>query len=411
MKILEKTARFRDRLPFLILLGISAKLLVDTTAQFYNPFLVVVAGGAGVSTIVMGRIVAARSLVGLISPALGNLADRIGYRAVMRGSLFISGTALIVAPLAGSVLLFAVAVVLSGLGQFGYTPNIHAYLSAKLPYKKRARGIGIIEYSWALAGILGLFLSGRLIEAYSWRAPFFVLGPALIVMSLVLGLLPRASPALTRRPRRGRRQQLVIKELPRRVRGFFLLGENALSAWSDISVSGLIMFSMMHVMLIHGGWLQAEYGLSPAGLGTVALVFGFIDLTASVSVSLFVDRIGKRRSVLMGAIGMVAGFSLLPVLNVSLPLAVVGIAIPRMCLEFAIVSNFSLLSEQVPESRGKVMSLGMTAGLLGVTLAGFTGPTAYLHLGVWALGLVSAGASFIAVLLLIFIVKERAGHP
>ena len=178
------------RLPFLILLGVIAKLFVDTTVQFYGPFLIVFASGIGIGTVAMGRIVAMRSLSGLIAPVLGAAADRIGHRTVMRASLFVLGAAMIVAPITGSVVIFAVAIVISGAGQSGFTPNLHAYLSARLPYEKRAKGLGIVEYSWALAGIVGLFACGYLIEAFSWKAPFLVLGILLIGMSIAFGLLP-----------------------------------------------------------------------------------------------------------------------------------------------------------------------------------------------------------------------------
>ena len=64
----------------------------------------------------------------------------------------------------------------------------------------------------------------------------------------------------------------------------------------------------MQLMIAHGAWLQEQYGLTPALLGCVAFVFGWFDLAASVSVSLFTDRIGKRRSVMLGIIGSLIGY-------------------------------------------------------------------------------------------------------
>jgi predicted MFS family arabinose efflux permease len=387
---------FMNRIPFLILLGGTAKLLVDTTVQIFNPFLFVIASGLGIGTVSMGRIVALRSLTGLTAPFIGHLADRIGHRTVMRASLFTVGIAMILAPASGSLLVFAAAVALTGAGQSGYTPNLHAYLSSKLPYEKRATGLGIIEYSWALAGILGLLASGFLMEAYSWKAPFYVLGAGLLIMSFVSGLLPVEDV-------RGEH----VRRRTGTLRSVFSLGEHAASAWAAIGVAGLNMFSMMHVMIAHGAWLQAEYALRPSRLGSVAMILGFCDLTASVLVSVFVDRIGKRKSVLIGVTGMVAGFAVLPFLNGDLVRAVASIAIPRICFEFAVVSNFPLLSEQAPHARGRVMSLGMTAGLIGTSVAGLTGPAAYLRYGVWGLGPVSCAAAVVSLLILVFLVRER----
>ena len=48
---------------------------------------------------------------------------------------------------------------------------------------------------------------------------------------------------------------------------FFHLGKNAKSAWANICVSGLSMFAMMNIIIIHGGWLGTEYGIGPKSLG------------------------------------------------------------------------------------------------------------------------------------------------
>ena len=138
----------------------------------------------------------------------------------------------------------------------------------------------------------------------------------------------------------------------------------------------------------------------------MALAFGLVDLAGSFLVSVGADRIGKRRGVIIGVCGMTAGMAVLPILNRSLPLALLAIGMPRFCFEIAIVTGFSLVSEQVPAQRGKVMSLGMTVGLIGAMLAGLTGPAAYLRWGVWGLGPVSMASGLVSLLLLVLMVRE-----
>lgn len=391
---------FTHRLRYLLILGILAKLLVDTTVQIYNPFLTIIAAGAGVGVVTMGRLVSIRSLMGFSAPFFGALADRIGYRMLMRLGLLTVGAGMILAGLSNGVLVLGIGMALTGIGQMAFTPNLHAYLSGKLPYEKRAMGLGITEYSWALGSIVGLFLAGQLIEWYSWRAPFIVIGVGLIGMALLYGTLPKVTRADAAQRQAVKAASPFHTPPPR--------GTGASSTWACILTQGIIMFAMMHLIIVHGAWLQEAYGLSAAGLGTVALVFGFVDLSASLSVSLLVDRIGKRRSVLIGVIGMIGGFALLPFLNTSLAVAVAGIAIPRLFFEFAIVSMFPLLSEQAPSQRGKVMSFGMTSMLLGTTAAGLTGPAAFLAYGVWGITPVSLGLSILALILVLSLVKE---HP
>ena len=163
----------------------------------------------------------------------------------------------------------------------------------------------------------------------------------------------------------------------------------------------------MQIMIAHGAWLAEQYGLGPAQLGFVAFIFGWFDLAASVSVSLFTDRIGKRRSVLIGIIGSLAGYALMPVLNTSVTLAVVAIAFARMCFEFNIVSHFPLLSEQVPAQRGQAMTLGSAAALVAGTVAGFSGPWLLVTLGVPALAWTSGAAVALGLVIVLLLVREQ----
>jgi len=365
-----------------------------------------IAAGVGVSAVMMGTIVALRGLMGLSSPFIGTIADRIGYKKIMQGGLFLTGLGMIVAGLSHSILLFSAAIVITGIGQAGYTPNLHAYLSTKLSYEKRARGIGIIEYSWALAGIVGLFAAGYLIDAFSWRAPFLLFGTLLIVAALFYNTLP-ASRLIKQNAAPERREKRSLSSRKKQIAVFLDLGPNAKSAWGAISVQGLNMFAIMHVMIIHGGWLSREYGLDPSSLGNIAFIFGIGDLTASIIVSTAVDRIGKKKSVTIGIAGMTLGYALMPFLNVELYTAVLALLLPRLFFEFATVSNLALLTEQIPTHRGKVMSLGTTVGLIGITVASALGPVSYFRWGVPGLAAISFTAGVVSFLIILFIVKDK----
>ena len=395
------------RISYLLIMGISAKLLVDTTIQLFNPFLTVIAAGAGISAVTLGGIIALRGLMGLSAPIIGSLADKMGYRKIMQISLFISGFGMIMAGFSQNLIVFSFAIILTGIGHAGYTPNLHAYLSSKLPYNKRARGIGIIEYAWALAGIAGLFTAGYLIEEFSWRSPFIIFGSLLILASIVYFTLP-VSHLDEREIINHKGKSKVNLSLKKQFLTFFNLGPNAKSAWGTIIVQGLNIFAIMHIMIIHGGWLEGEYGLSPSKLGSIALIFGITDLIASVFVSVAVDKIGKKKSVAIGVAGMTLGYALMPFLNFGMYFAILSLLIPRIFFEFATVSNLALLTEQVPEQRGKVMSLSTSFGLVGITISSALGPVTYFSTGVTGLASVSFAAGIISFILIVVLVKDRS---
>ncbi|HXF62132.1 MAG TPA: MFS transporter [Caldilineaceae bacterium] len=391
----------------LISTGISVRLLVDTTVQMVNPFLPIFAAGLGVDVVTMGRLVSLRSAMGLVAPVYGALADRTGYRRVMRITLLAMAAGLLLMGASTHIALAALAMALMGLGMAGFVPTLIAYLSARLPYAERARGIGMLEYSWALTGIVGLSLMGQLIEATNWRVPLFLLAAGILVMVWLIGSLPGAHD--------GALPRAVTADQPaptprNRALSFFNLGSNAASTYALLLASGANYFAAMQLMIVYGAWLADQYRLSPRELGYVALLFGCFDLTASVSVSLFTDRFGKRRSVLLGTAGSLLGYLLLPWLNVGLLPAILGAALARGFFEFAIVSTIPLLSEQSPNQRGKVMSLSSALALSASTVAAFVSPGLYTAAGIGGVALLSGLFTAVALLLTLARVRE-AGEP
>lgn len=385
----------------------TAKLLVDIGVQIFNPFLPVIAAGLGMSVVELGRLVGLRSAMGVFAPVSGALADRHGYRIVIRSALLLSAAGFLLLGLSSAPWMVALGMILTGLGVGAFVPNLQAFISSRLAYNLRARALGMIEYSWALTGIVGLSAVGFLIAATGWRTPFFLLAAGMTVMSFVFAAMPgiqRSRPA----PAAG---DAVRQSWLQRMAAVVVVHTNRRSTYATILAGALSYFAAMQVMIAHGAWLADQYGLEAAALGGVAFVLGWFDLTASVSVSLFTDRIGKKRSVLIGIVGSLLGYLLMPILNISLIPAVLIIAVARGFFEFNIVSHFPLLSEQAPVQRGQVMTLGATVALVGATVAGFTGPWLLVNWGAPALAWSSAAIVTISLLTVYFLVQERPETP
>ena len=387
----------------------AAKLAVDTGSQIFNPFLPLIASGLGLSVVELGRLIGLRNVMGIFSPLSGALSDRFGYRLIIRVSLLLIAAGCLLLAASSAPWMVAVAIMLSGLGTSAFVPNLHAFISSQLPYGLRARGLGMIEYSWALTGIVGLSLIGLLIAATGWRAPFYLLAAAMVTMSLVFGTMPgeKKHAAAANEDATISAANVGRKHWTRRFMSVFVVGSNRRSTYATMLAATLSFFAAMQMMLTHGAWLAGTYGLDAASLGLVALILGCFDLAASVAVSLFTDRIGKKRSVLIGIGGSLAAYLVMPFLDTGVVQAVAIIAIARMCFEFNIVSHFPLLSEQVPQQRGQVMTLGAAATMLGATAAGFTGPWLFVNAGVQALAWTSAAAVAAGMAIVALFVRER----
>ena len=132
---------------------VATRVVVDTSVQLFFSFLQVIALGMALDVVVLGRLLSLRSAVGLSAPLFGSAADRYGYLRVMRLSLVLAAAGTFLLGSRGGFWSVAAGMVLSGVGLTGFLPTVQAYISAQLPFAQRARGIGILEYSWALAGI------------------------------------------------------------------------------------------------------------------------------------------------------------------------------------------------------------------------------------------------------------------
>jgi predicted MFS family arabinose efflux permease len=388
----------------LIGLGLVTRLLVDTSIQIFSPFLPVIAMGLGVEAATVGLLISVRSLAGLTAPFFGSLADRLSYRLVLRVGLLMGALGSILVGISPGLWTAVLGVIFLGVGLSTFIPMLQAYLSARLPYARRAQGLGIVEYSYALGGIIGLFAAGQLMAAFSWRVPFVLMGAGMLVAWVAFSRLPATRSASIRDL-----LALLGGGIPWRssLRDLFNLGEAGRSAWGTVLVASMNSFAAAHLTIAHGVWLNREYGLGPSQLGTVALFLGLVDLTSTGLVSMIADRLGKRRSVLLGTAGSAVGYSMLPLFNVDLIPALIGFAIVRFFIGYTIVSNIPLLSEQVPSQRGKVMTLAMASGMIGISLAGLTGPWAYEQFGVWGLGSASAAAMVVSLLAIFRVVRER----
>lgn len=385
-------------------MGIAVRLVIDTGIQIFGPYLSQIAAGLGISIVTLGALNSLRSLMGLAGPGFGSLAAGRGYRWTMRLQLVLGAAGVFIFSFSNSLWTAALGMVLMGLGIFSLAPILQAYMSAHIPYEKRARGLGVVEYAWALAGILGLSFAGLLMARYGWRAPFWLIGAGLIIAFFVFGALPPAQDDAARpkpkKPRPSLRRWLA------QLRDLVKLDHNVGSAWGAIIAGAFNVFAVTNVSIVFGTWLSSEYGLNTAQLGLVALIIGLADLSGAIFASSFADRLGKYRVVLFSTAGAVIAYLLLPVLNFGLLAAVFGLILTRLFFETGIVVNISLLSEQVPGQRAKVMTLASATVTLGVAASSLSGPFVYSTWGVLGLGLVSAAGVLLATLLIIRYVSE-----
>ena len=153
--------------------------------------------------------------------------------------------------------------------------------------------------------------------------------------------------------------------------------------------------------------MTEEFDLNAAGLATAVFWLGFSDISGSISVSLLGDRLGKRRSVIIGPILSSFFFLLLPFWSGSLVIVIIGIFLARSTFEFSIVSYLVLASEQSPEHRGKMLTLRSALSLISTFASTRLGPQLYEAFGVQGFAWPAAVSIGLSAIVAIFLIRDK----
>jgi len=369
----------------------AARFTTNTALRFGFSFVAPVSRGLGVSVDQLGLALGLRELTGLAAPALGRRSDAAGHRRTsLVAGLGVASIALFLTAITANLVVVTIGLVLFGLGKVAHDTSSNGWLGDHVPYERRGRATGIIELSWALALVLGIPVMGLLLEATSWRAPFFVCSALVAVCAVVLDRVLNTHPTmLAPTP-----PETTLE--PITWRGRLPQGDTRIV----IVVMSLIMLSMQLVTVVFGVWLEDEFGFSVAAVGTASILLGLGEAVGAGGSARYTDRWGKRRSVLIGIVPMVPCLALLAVDGPATAVVLGLFAVVSIGFEFAFVSALPLLTELEPDAR---------AATVGQAFAGFTftraigtvlGAAAYVRVGIGPVALAAAIVAAVAFVLL-----------
>jgi predicted MFS family arabinose efflux permease len=365
-----KSAKPRAQLPVMFV----ARTALNAAHRIVYPFLPALARGLGVSLGVAGVLVTVRLVAGLAAPLVGPLADRFGRRRTMEMALLLFAFAGLVLVGPASLVAAIAAFALYGLAKVLYDPAVYAYLGDTVPYQRRARAIGTLEFSWSFSWLLGVPAAGFLAERLGWRAPW----AGLIVLGLLgAGLTHVGLPASHRQAERSDQSSYLRSVVTR------WLGLLRLRPVTALLVTSLLLMAALEVtFIVYGAWLESAFDLSLTSLGLASIVVGLAEAVAELSTTLLTDRWGKKRSVLRGLLGLTASLVVLPMLaRAGLVAAMSGVVLMMLTFEFSIVSLLPLATEIVPAARASLLSLNLMAMSLGRIVGAACGGWLWERLG------------------------------
>lgn len=333
----------------------AAKAVLNTALRWMPFFLPTLAAAFTTTTARLTTVLGLGEMAGLSTLLIGRQLDGGRERTFMAGSLALVALSAMLA-LTGSFWVFAASYVVLIIGVSSFTVSGHTFLSRRVPYRRRARAIGIFETSWAFALLVGAPVIALLINAFGWRAPFVALAVLLSIMAVAVSRpsnevapLEDATAPVIRRP----------------------LGADA---WVLVGASAAIAMTGLTTIVIAGTWLDEALGVSTGGIGLVAMAFGAAEFTASSSSAAIADRAGPIRATRIALLAAIVGLTVMTQAGGSLLVGALGLLFFFLGFEFAIVTSFSIVSEALPQARGRALATNSAVGTcargVGIVLSG-----------------------------------------
>lgn len=369
-----------------------ARTVINTAQRMVYPFLPVLSRGLGVPLEALTAILSLRSALGLTAPLFGSLPERFGKRNGLLIAMAIFVIGLSIVGIFPNLYTVCLAILLVIITKFIFDPALQAYLSERTPYSRRGLVIGLTEFGWSGAVLIGVPIVGYLINLGSWYSGYLPIA----LMGLLAGLwiavaIPADAPTPTHPDHAGFAKALTVLRHPVVVAA---LGTEVLLSAANESFS-----------VIYGQWLENAFALNVVELGLTTVIIGVAELIAEGGVAGLADRLGKRRTVAIGMALSALSYFVLPLISQQLNGALVGIFFVYLTFEFAIVASLPLISELLPERRNAVMSTSIasqSAGrMVGALLGGFL-----FQFGFGWNGVVAGVMTLLGIPLILWFVKE-----
>jgi len=322
--------------------------------------------GAGVDALGLSALAYALAAT-LAAPFLGSLADRIGRRPLVLGSLAIYALAFTGFLLAGSAEVFVLVRGLAGGFTAGLIPAVMGIVADIAPVDRRARYVGVVNGGASLGWVIGPLIGGALYDRWGYVVPFGM-SVGIAALTLVLaGLTVPETHAVARPSRRpsgaGAPRRSVSAYLrPYRASGRFrplvvllLIAFGVLFAWAFIEPQ--LMFYAYDEL----EWTSVQLGLAMS-------VYGLAVALGEFALGGWSDRFGRRPILILGLVLLTSQFAGL-VLGRNFGWIAAGFVVAGLGNAlFDPALNAYLLDIAPAAHKGEVMGMKSTAGSLGSTL-------------------------------------------
>ncbi|MCP4744849.1 MAG: MFS transporter [Desulfobacteraceae bacterium] len=374
------------------------RLLLNTARRFAYPFAPALSRGLGVPLTSITSSIALMQLTSFLGVAGGPLADWMGYRKIMLAGMLMLSIGMLIVGVFPAYGVVAAGLLLAGISKNIFDPAVYGYTGQRVPFSKRGRVAGIMETAWAASALAGIPVIGMLMDNHGWKAPFWCLGiSGLIGFFILFRLIPADGSGFA--PKKQNTWKPAWSQLVRERSALGLLG---FGFWMSLGNDQLFV--------VYGAWFEKEFqtGIAAIGFGTAAI--GAAELAGEALTAILGDKIGLKRSILIGVCLTACSYGLLALLQSSFTLALGGLCLIFLTFEFSIVCAISLSTEVIPAYRATMVAAFFGIAGLGRLTGALLGGPLWLLGGIGAVSISCAGACALAGLSLLWGCNKTVPH-
>ena len=322
--------------------------------------------GAGVDALGLSAMAYALAAT-IAAPFLGSLADRIGRRPLVLGSLAIYALAFTGFLLAGSAEVFVLVRGLAGGFTAGLIPAVMGIVADIAPVDRRARYVGLVNGGASLGWVIGPLIGGFLYDRWGYVVPFGI-SVGIAALALILaGLTVPETHAVVRPLQRPHGAGTPRRSLSAYLRPYLASGRlQPLVVLLLIAFGVLFAWAFIEPQLMFYAYDELEW--TSGQLGLAMSVYGLAVALGEFALGGWSDRFGRKPILILGLVLFTTQFGGL-VLSGSFIWIAVGFVLAGLGNALFDPALNALFLDLAPEAhRGEVMGLKSTAGSLGSTL-------------------------------------------
>jgi len=292
--------------------------------------------------------------IALSAPIVGLLAERIGRKRTMAGSVALLTLPILFSATAHSLYALIAWRFVQGLVMPGIIAVTMAYISEEWAGGGAAGVMSAYVGGNVLGGVTGRFISGVMAQHYGWRMAFVVLaGLNALGAAAVCLWLPRSRYAHTAGNLRASVADMLAHLRRPALRATFAIGMCAL-------------FALVATFTYITFYLSASpFHLGTFALGSLFLVY-LIGVVVTPVAGRWIDRWGHRRALVIASLVAAAGVGL--TLVHSLLMVIVGLAVCSTAIFICQAAAASYLGHVAGHAKASAAGLYTTFYYLGGTL-------------------------------------------